>query len=121
MLLRVGFDAWWQSEHLEIPMRPMGRSQADSEQLAEDGDWWVADVDIPAEAVVVDWVLCDSSRRHWDNNQMVDYHSVIRGSLGVQELTEVTARMHAGHSWGSRLQRAKWRGLGLSRRPHCSS
>lgn len=88
-MLRIGFDAWWQQQHSEIPMRPLGRSQADSENLSENGDWWTADVDVPEIAAVVDWVLCDSQRRVWDNNKMVDYHSVVRNGLGVKELTEV--------------------------------
>lgn len=88
VVLRVGFDAWWQLEHTEIPMRPLGRSHADSAQLPEDGEWWMAHVDIPPAAVVVDFVLCDSDRRLWDNNHMVDYHSVVRDGLDVEQLTE---------------------------------
>lgn len=49
----------------------------------------MAHVDIPPAAVVVDFVLCDSDRRLWDNNHMVDYHSVVRDGLDVEQLTEV--------------------------------
>lgn len=55
----------------------------------QSGDWWGAEVDIPPEAVVVDWVLSDSAKRLWDNNSNSDYQSVIRDGLNHEQLVEV--------------------------------
>ena len=50
---------------------------------------WVGEVSVPAEAAVVDWVLSDAHKRHWDNNRLVDFHSAVQGALTTQQLAQV--------------------------------
>ena len=50
---------------------------------------WVGEVQVPAEAAVVDWVLSDSSQRHWDNNRLVDFHSRVQDALTTDQLAQV--------------------------------
>ena len=50
---------------------------------------WVAEVHVPVEAAVVDFVMCDGDRRFWDNNRMCDFHSAVRDAFSVQQLAQV--------------------------------
>ena len=49
----------------------------------------MAEVRVPAEAAVVDFVMCDGDKRFWDNNRLCDFHCAVRDALSVEQLAQV--------------------------------
>ncbi|XP_024927563.3 starch synthase 3, chloroplastic/amyloplastic isoform X1 [Ziziphus jujuba] len=50
----------------------------------KDGDWWYADVVIPDQALVVDWVFADGPPQNaivYDNNYKQDFHAIVPKSI----------------------------------------
>uniref|UniRef100_A0A5B6ZHH5 starch synthase n=1 Tax=Davidia involucrata TaxID=16924 RepID=A0A5B6ZHH5_DAVIN len=46
----------------------------------KDGDWWYADVVVPDQALVLDWVFADGPPQHailYDNNHRQDFHAIV--------------------------------------------
>ena len=58
-----------------------------------DASWrgcrWVAEVRVPEEAAVVDFVMCDGDKRLWDNNYQKDFHTRVRDALSLDQLAQV--------------------------------
>ena len=59
--------------------------QRQSLQLG-DGEWWAAEVLIPATAAVLDFVLSDSAQTNWDNNGSKDFHTAVADALDASSL-----------------------------------
>ncbi|KDP20743.1 hypothetical protein JCGZ_21214 [Jatropha curcas] len=50
----------------------------------KDGDWWYANVDVPDQALVLDWVFADGPPQSaivYDNNHRQDFHAIVPNSI----------------------------------------
>ncbi|KAK7264474.1 hypothetical protein RJT34_32083 [Clitoria ternatea] len=55
---------------------------------SKEGDWWHADVVVPDQAVVLDWVFADGPPRHaigYDNNHRQDFHAIVTKVIPDEE------------------------------------
>ena len=46
----------------------MGNVQVSQHNLAHHGDWWACTIDVLETAFVLDYVLSDTAKKAWDNN-----------------------------------------------------
>uniref|UniRef100_J3MR14 starch synthase n=1 Tax=Oryza brachyantha TaxID=4533 RepID=J3MR14_ORYBR len=54
----------------------------------ENGDWWYANVNIPENAFVLDWVFADGppgNARNYDNNGRQDFHAILPNAMTTEE------------------------------------
>ncbi|KAK7363745.1 hypothetical protein VNO77_05899 [Canavalia gladiata] len=55
---------------------------------SKDGDWWHADVEVPDQAFVLDWVFADGPPRKasvYDNNHRQDFHAIVPKAIPDEE------------------------------------
>ncbi|XP_027368661.1 starch synthase 3, chloroplastic/amyloplastic-like [Abrus precatorius] len=55
---------------------------------SKDGDWWHADVVVPDQAFVLDWVFADGPPRNasvYDNNHRQDFHAIVIKAIPDEE------------------------------------
>ena len=50
------------------------------------GEWWAADVHVPATASVLNFVLSDSALVQWDNNSWTDFCTGVEEALDANAL-----------------------------------
>lgn len=53
-----------------------------------DGEWWALEVEVPATAAVLDFVLSDSAQNTWDNNGSKDFHTGVAKSLDASKMQQ---------------------------------
>ncbi|KAJ1267644.1 hypothetical protein BS78_07G073200 [Paspalum vaginatum] len=54
----------------------------------KDGDWWYADVVLPQNTFVLDWVFADGppgNARNYDNNSRQDFHAILSNNMTEEE------------------------------------
>lgn len=94
-LLHLGYDGWWNQLTQVIEFTPLSPAEAKALSLppavaaapsaatptlapAPSASWLSADVDVPASAAVLNWVVSDKAQRVWDNNAGRDFHTLVR-------------------------------------------
>lgn len=104
-LLHFGYDGWWNqitqvvefktltsAEAQAMGIIPMpaktggpavptsvagGPPGAAASKTSGPGVWYIADVDVPFSAAVINWVVSDRAQRVWDNNGGRDFHTLV--------------------------------------------
>lgn len=61
LLATIGVNGWQGAA--EQPLVPLGREAAKAAGLADRGDWYYLDFDVPPNTAVIDWVLSDTSKQ----------------------------------------------------------
>ena len=74
MFAMIGYNGWSLQHAIKVDLQPM---KNDHSPLAnhdqENCDWWKFELDVPSEALVIDFVVGDS-KGNFDNNNGKDYH-----------------------------------------------
>ena len=74
MFAMIGYNGWSLQHAIKVDLQPM---KNDHSPLAnhdqEKCDWWKFELDVPSEALVIDFVVGDS-KGNFDNNNGKDYH-----------------------------------------------
>ncbi|KAI8000822.1 hypothetical protein LOK49_LG09G01551 [Camellia lanceoleosa] len=81
----------------------------------KDGDWWYADVVVPDQALVLDWVFADGPPQQamlYDNNHHQDFHAIVpKGFLDeqywVEEEHQIYRKLHEERRLREEAIRAK--------------
>ena len=90
MFAMIGYNGWSLQHAIKVDLQPL---KNDHSPLAnhdqENCDWWKFELDVPSEALVIDFVVGDS-KGNFDNNNGKDYH--IETAAETDEIVEDNSR-----------------------------
>lgn len=75
--LHTAVDNWWQQDKTVVDMKPLTAAEVERYRLM-DGSYYGCTLNVPSDALVVDFVVSDRDEQIWDNNGGRDYHTRVQ-------------------------------------------
>ena len=90
MFAMVGYNGWSLQHAIKVDLQPIENFHSPPENHDQEKcEWWEFALDVPSEAMVIDFVVGDSKGK-FDNNNGKDYH--IEAAAETDEIVEDNSR-----------------------------
>ena len=90
MFAMVGYNGWSLQHAIKVDLQPIENFHSPPKNHDQEKcEWWEFALDVPSEAMVIDFVVGDSKGK-FDNNNGKDYH--IEAAVETDEIVEDNSR-----------------------------